>query len=352
MKKKFIYLLSLSTLLLSACSTELDVIGKYKETMVVYGLLDQSQPKQYIKINKAFLGEGNAFTYAKIKDSTQFVHSLTVKIRRLSDGVEFPLTPDNSIVKQPGFFYSPDQTNVIYSFTPQPNALNTSSSYQLIVKNSDTGTEVTSQTSLLSDATITAPAQSSALHPVFSFIYSTNNNPVFNISWNSGKGARMYQTIIRFHYLDSTMLGSSAGNDTSYIDWVFPVQTTIQGLEGGEQMTEQFNGQSYLEFIGNQLGSKPVPSNLIARRALKTDIILVSGSDDLNTFIEVNAPSTGIVQEKPEYTNITNGLGIFSARYNKAPYSRDLSGPTLDELACGQYTNTLKFLKANGLLCQ
>ncbi len=50
----------------SACSTKLDVTGNYKETMVVYGLLDQSQPKQYIKVNKAFLGEGNAFSYAQV----------------------------------------------------------------------------------------------------------------------------------------------------------------------------------------------------------------------------------------------------------------------------------------------
>jgi hypothetical protein len=31
--------------------------------------------------------------------------------------------------------------------------------------------------------------------------------------------------------------------------------------------------------------------------------------------MQVYEPSTSIVQEKPPYTNIENGIGIFSARY-------------------------------------
>ena len=347
MKKRIIYFLFLTTVLFSACSTDLDVIGNYKETLVVYGLLDQSQSKQYIKINKAFLGAGNSIEYAQIKDSTQFFNSLSVKIRRSSDGMEFPLTPDNSIIKDPGTFYAPDQDNVIYSFVSRPDNVtnylpNTTPggsqiNYDLIVKSNETGTEVTSQTSLISDATITAPSVVSAIS---TFGIVTVNNTYFNISWNTGKNARLYQAIIRFNYIDSTLIG----NDTNHLDWVFPTQTT-QGLAGNESMTEQFKGQAFLQFVGNQLGTKPLP---VARRALKTEIILVAGSDDLHTFIEVNAPSTGIVQEKPEFTNINNGLGIFSSRYNKAPFGKNLSATTLDSLACGQYTKTLKFLDKNG----
>ncbi len=368
MKSKFIYSLFFVAVLFSACSTDLDVLGKYKETLVVYGLLDQSQRRQYIKINKAFLGEGNAFSYAQIKDSTQFTHSLLVKIKRMSDGAEFILTPDNSISKDPALnpngpatisnFYAPDQTNVIYSFaTPiiaTPNlatadisdstyvntVLTTSSAYQLSIKNNETGTEVTGQTSLISDnGSFISPPMSGAQYPVFSFIVPSNDNALFSIMWTSGKNARIYQTMLRFHYIDST----ATGNDTLHLDWVFPTQTS-QGLVGGESMMEQFKGESFLQFIGSQLAGKPLPT--YARRALNTDIIIISGGDDLNTFIQVNAPSTGIVQEKPKYTNINNGLGIFSAKYNRPPYSRRLSsanGGTWDSLTCGRYTKNLKF---------
>ncbi|MBL7883134.1 MAG: hypothetical protein JNL69_03640, partial [Bacteroidia bacterium] len=94
----------------------------------------------------------------------------------------------------------------------------------------------------------------------------------------------------------------------------------------------------------------PVSADLIARRAVNVDLLLIAGADDLSTFIDVNKPSTGIIQTKPEFTNINGGLGLFSARYNKAPFTRPLAVTTTDSLACGQYTKRLKFLNAVGNL--
>ena len=115
MKSKFATLILATSILFSACSTDFEVIGDWKETMVVYGLLDQAQDTQYIKINKAFLGEGNAFEYAMIKDSTQFVNSLNVTLQRIKNGsviATYTLTPDNTKPKDPGTFYSSDQANL------------------------------------------------------------------------------------------------------------------------------------------------------------------------------------------------------------------------------------------------
>lgn len=342
MKNKIYSLLFVSIALLSACSTKLDVTGSYKETMVVYGLLDQSQPKQYIKINKAFLGEGNAFTYAKIKDSTQYVNALTVKLKRLSDNTEYTLTPDNSIQKSPGTFYGPDQTNAIYSFNSTgPAALTAASNYELTIKNSETGTQVSSQTSLITDVNFNSP---SPVVPAFGFLFANNDNYEYQVRWTSGLNARLYQVVIRLNYIDSL----ASGNVTQSLDWVFPELTT-QSLAGGEDMKNDFVGQNFMRFIGNQLHDY---TGLLARRALKVDLILIAGGDELSTFIDVNKPSTSIVQQKPIYTNITNGLGVFSSRYNKPPLSKFLAKTTWDSLACGRYTNSLKFLNSLGHVCQ
>lgn len=349
MKKRINYFLIAGILLLSACSTDLEVIGNYKETLVVYGLLDQSQPKQYIKINKAFLGEGNAFAYAQIKDSVQFVNSLSVVLKQITNGVvtsSYNLSPDNSIPKDPGTFYAPDQTNAIYSFVSMPNYpnlipnyLSTYNNYQLIIKNNETGTEVTSKTSLLTDAVITSPPNN--LSPV-GFVIPTNNNYNFHVNWTTGKNAKIYQLIIRFNYVDST----STGNVANSLDWFFPEQTTT-GINGGEQMAVEFRGQEFLHFIGTHIVDN---ANVLRRIPGKVDFLLVSAGEELHTYMEVNKPSTGIIQEKPVFTNITNGLGIFSARLNKAPLSKPLkpnttnSSATLDSISGGQYTCTLRFL--------
>lgn len=319
--------------------------------MVVYGLLDQAQPKQYIKINKAFLGEGNAFEYAQIKDSTQFVNALTVELRRFKNGVQMGativLTPDSSIPKENGTFYGPDQTNAIYSCpTPAPtaaNALNPDSEYHLTVRNSETGTEVTAKTELITDIT-------SFLYPVpggaastFMFVITGNYpNFPFPISWNSAKNARLYQAILRLNYIDST----AAGNDTLYLDYAMPTLTTLNTSgTPSETMISDIKGRDFIRFIGNSLTNKP---GLIKRTALKVDLMLIAGADELRTFIDVNKPSTGIIQERPEYTNINGGLGLFSARLNRAPLSRKMDNTTLDSLACGQFTRTLKFVNSMG----
>jgi hypothetical protein len=269
----------------------------------------------------------------------QFVNSLSVKIKRLSDGSEYNLSPDNTIPKDPGTFYGPDQTNAIYSFVSTPGMLNTNSDYQLTIKNSETGTEVSSKTSLITDAPITSPNPGSIY---FNFIVPTNNNYSFHVNWATGLNARIYQLVVRFNYIDST----STGNVPNHLDWFFPEQTTVS-LAGGEAMTEDFRGQDLLHFIGTSLSDNP---NILRRIPGNIDLMIVSAGDDLNTYMEVNKPSTGIIQERPKYTNITNGLGIFSARLNKAPFSRPLGPPseigsaTLDSLSGGQYTCTLKFL--------
>ncbi len=343
MKKTVIYSL-VAILLFSACSTKLDVVGNYKETMVVYGLLDQSQTTQYIKINKAFLGEGNALTYAQIKDSTQYANALNVVIKRIKGGVElssYNLTPDNTIPKNAGTFYGPDQTNVIYSFsTPlgPSDPLNIDSQYKLIIKNTNTGKEVSAQTSLLNDATFTLPNPSSASSSFSIIKKNTSDDANFQVQWYSGKNVRAYQMIIRFHYTDSL----SGSTKTDSLDWVFPGQKT-QTLAGGELMIGDFRAQGLLQFIGNQLRVYPT---LLARRSGKVDIILVAAANDLNTFIEVNSPSTGIIQERPEFSNITNGLGIFSARYFKKPFGKPMDANSLDSLACGRYTKNLLFINS------
>lgn len=340
MKKKFIYLAAVSSIIFSACSTDLDVNGDWKETMIIYGLLDQAQPKQYIKINKAFLGEGDAAVYAQIKDSVQFVNALSVKLIRVSDGTVYTLSPDNSIPKDAGTFYAPDQTNAIYSAAVP---LTTASEYKLVVKNNESGQEATAQTALVNHFDFTSP---NPLSPSFNMIIAGAVNYRFKVEWMSSKNARLYQLKVRFNYIDST----TTGNVTQYVDWFFPIQKT-ERLDGGELMSQDFKGQDFLAYLGNKMCNSCTPTaGLIARRATNTELFVVAGGDDLNTYMEVNTPSTGIIQDRPEFTNITNGLGLFSARYNRAAFSRPLAATTLDSLACGQYTKQLKFLNSAGIL--
>ncbi|MCE3280121.1 MAG: hypothetical protein K0S44_2312 [Bacteroidetes bacterium] len=332
--------------LFSACSTDLEVIGDWKETMVVYGLLDQSQPKQYIKINKAFLGEGNAFEFAQIKDSVQFVNSLNVTLKRIRNGAEiasYTLTPDNSIPKDPGVFYSANQQNAIYSFNSTgASALADDSQYKLVIRSNETGTEVSSQTPLVKDfGTLVKPNPSTTVASLIVTGATTTYTYPYNITFNSGLNASVYQVVIRFLYKDSTTTGTF--NDS--IDWNLSQKETPD-LSGGDLMDFTIKGQDFMRYLGNTLKDYPT---LKYRIPGKFKIIVIGAGEELNTFINVNRPSTGIIQEKPEYTNITNGLGIFSARTVMTKFEAPLSTITRDTLSGGKYTACLKFLNPSGV---
>ena len=56
--------------LFTACENEVYINAEYKETIVIYGLLDPQDSIQYIKVNKAYLNENiGALEAAKISDS-------------------------------------------------------------------------------------------------------------------------------------------------------------------------------------------------------------------------------------------------------------------------------------------
>ncbi len=71
MRKLTIFLLAVSVFFV-ACETDFELNASWKEVTVVYGLLDQSQQQQYIKINKAYLGEGDALQMASVTDSSHY----------------------------------------------------------------------------------------------------------------------------------------------------------------------------------------------------------------------------------------------------------------------------------------
>ncbi len=66
--------LILSIIILAAvsCKTDFSVNGEYEERAVVHFLLDQGQEFHFLKLNKTFLGDGNANDFAMIADSSDF----------------------------------------------------------------------------------------------------------------------------------------------------------------------------------------------------------------------------------------------------------------------------------------
>jgi hypothetical protein len=111
----------------------------------------------------------------------------------------------------------------------------------------------------------------------------------------------------------------------------------------GEEIFK-FDPDGFYRFLGSQIQ----PDNNVLQRESDSVIFYVYACGEaLYDYMEINGPSTGIAQEKPLYTNINNGLGVFSAR--TSTFRRyTIPNQSLDSLSRGRFTCDLKFLDHNG----
>jgi len=325
--KKIFFLAFIFLTLFSTCKTDFEINAKWQDIMVVYGLLNQNDTLHYIKINKAFLGEGNALTMAQDPDSSSYGNNLEVWVEEWKNSSQdnvWYLDTTTIYNKESGTFYAPKQ--VIYKFKA---TLDENAEYRLYVKNKLTGKIASSTTTLVHSFTITKPTsmQTANFHAT---------NPI-DVMWNSAYNGKRYQVIIRFNYWEKNIL--TGDSIQKYVDWDIGSYNS-ESIDGGEQMSTSYYGNSFFQYLKNKIGSAP---NIVRHVAVpNVDFIFSVAANEFSTYMDVNAPTTGVLQEKPEYTNIGNGIGLFSSRYTK---DRPLAmHPTsLDSLINGVYTKNLNF---------
>ena len=83
----------------------------------------------------------------------------------------------------------------------------------------------------------------------------------------------------------------------------------------------------------------------VERRLVSYDLVFYGISDDFNTFLSVLQPSTTIVQKKPEFTNVDNGLGIFTSRNITIFDNRTFNATILPQVQSSPITAELGFVK-------
>ena len=118
MKKTFFSLFALSALLLSGCNEEVQVNANYEPTPVIFGLLDQSENIHMIKINRGFVGPGDAFSFAQIPDSNYFDNKPTLNTTldsgeiKVLDEYNIISTTPNLDDTRPDFRFSKTKKNI------------------------------------------------------------------------------------------------------------------------------------------------------------------------------------------------------------------------------------------------
>lgn len=323
---KLLIVLSIMAATFASCKNDIDVIAPYKETTVVYGLINAADSVQYIRINKAFLGEGNAETMALIPDSFNYPDILDVTLERTGIVSEtINLIRDSSIAMPPGAFAN--VPNILYR-TPAGKLINKTSNYNLTIKNRASGKIVTANAIAVGDIGITSPQVSLGT-------INVGDTFKYKVKFSPNSDGVIYNLSVDFRYKETDLI---SGNQTYHkATWVFPNVSRPKGNTTDIEI--EFTGDQFFSFVKSNLQEK---AN-ISRIFLGLDFIFTIGGEEFATYYQVNQPPTGVVQNIPLYTNIEGGIGIFSSRYTQIVPNKQLDGKGLDSLKGGRFTANLGF---------
>lgn len=383
MKHQFIYgTLSLAMLALVSCKNDLQVFEPGEEAVAVYGIINPNESTQNIRINKVFLTEGDALAAGQDESQVNYGPGvLSVTLQRFMSGSETPtLTTVGNTTKKEIVLTETVVTTATGDFSANQRIWQTtdklynSGDYKLTIKNISTGKEFTARTNVI-DSVISGfgsymplkyyilpgnPGNSYPNHGNYVTVGPPGTTSPYNsyinyavmpltsqttVKFSTTANARLYNLTMRFHYQDSLATGTTVHQT---VDYNFPTLKS-NDLKGGEILTYSFSQESFYTNAANEI-SKKNSAGVASRKALYMEYILYSGNQTLSDFLQVNAPSNSIAQDKPYYSNINGGVGVFSARA-RSSISKDLWSDFVDEIACNANTKPFKFKRFDGTFC-
>lgn len=329
--KKLTFIIAISLVLLYSCSNEFVLTEDWKDITIVHGLLDASDTAQYIRVEKAFLDENtSAYILAQEADSL-FYKNVTVTLQEIpqsggSGGSFNVLTRVDANLegyqKESGIFAT--SPNYVYKFN---GTLKPTSTYKIIVERAD-GEKVEATTGVIGNFGVTFPLTD------YKMRFASGREQQFR--WNSDTDAASYDVVLRIHYTEAP--ANNLTNTTNkFLDWVMfeNVQKTGTGL-----VLQTVDGAEFYKFMQGKLEVGD-----FARELLTMDLLVYAGGEELNNYINAGLVSSGLTSAEtlPTYTNISNGLGVFSTRYTEKVIGLEALSTVKDTLRLGPYTKDLGF---------
>ncbi len=333
------------------CSTDLDVTAPYKEITVVYSLLNKNDHIHWVKINKAFLGDGDAFLYAQIADSTEYTEEQLPEDQRRIEKVD----ADGNVVanlvlrdtildgRLDGLFNGPLHKMYYFRGDFPDGTLNKDYRYRLVANAK--GNHVEAITPIVDDLEFRSTVAGS--NTLITFFQGQAYQP-YAVRWYTTGNGRRYEMYYRFHYDEVTDNGTFTKSFDSYIGSV------VSSNQSGQEDNVSLNGELFYQTVANKVryGNAAEEAAVQSRIFRGIEFYAWVAAPDLHVYLQLANPISGIVEERPDYSNVTGGYGLFSSRvYRIVPTSdpnnvidrKKLEAASANELKLGQYTGDLKF---------
>jgi hypothetical protein len=315
----------------TSCNDELNLIETGKETPIVYGFLSLNDTATYIRVEHAFVDASKpAADLAKVADSLYY-SNVTVTLVRVKNNERFVLTrvdgntegyrrDDGIFAKSPNYLYKVKNANL---------AMQADEQWRITIqRNGDTKILAQATTKVIGNYNIFAPQAGASL-------FLTYDN-TFNVSIETTEiTAKFYDVKVIVNY--DEVIGSV--RTAKKAEWLLASGSPRKGTD--IQTSFRRNARDFYTFIGNN-----IPVNANATRFFKDfDVEVTAGGQELIDYVNVGISNIGITgsQAIPTYTNVENGLGLFTSRNKTDIKGMKLNDQSIDLLKTGELTKNLNF---------
>lgn len=337
-------ILVIATFLCASCKVDFSPNAEWQEIPQVYCVLDQDDSLTYVRVQKAFLGNGNQMDYVSVFDSIHYPQG-EIYVRMLEwDAVRgkqnllsvnpnataprrvFDFQYELMSEKDDGMFSSPLQPVYVCNTYRQ---LDTACVYQLLVLKHDSGdTLAQALTSLLGDCT-DMNTMLSKPNSADKFNFSgSGTNKYCNMIWYTLPRARQYQPIIMFHYKEFYREKTGSDWDTTMTPHDVRVNgPVLKSNMNTNSLTTRISIQSFMAVVKDSITAYQQRHDIDPYAYRNDDnreyalvaepyvnITVLACNEEFAAYLFSQQTPDGINQEPFTYTNIQGGLGVFASR--------------------------------------
>jgi hypothetical protein len=363
--------IALAAVVFSACNDKLELNAPYREIPSVYAVLNPLDAKQVIRINKIFLGEGDANVMAKVSDSVNYgPGELQVYLTCSRYG-----KPVNASVQNDTVFFTEEMGSLDAGPFAQPQRLyvteeklHTSGDYTLTVRSLRSGNVFRAKASSMDGISpsyppfypplrIPYPADSIQLYTTLGYYADhSSRNTAINVPAMCNTpcgcplvpcGERLYQLYLRVHYNEATL----SGTRSDYFEYHFNTlpESAKVNIAGQHFIKYQFTPAEFFNAMSLAVSKKNLSDNVIDRRLHLVEYFVYTTTQEYIDFLQYNSPSFGINQQAPVYSNFENkaAIGIFTFRTSRS-VRREPSKTLMDDFARNSNTCGHRFVTSTG----
>lgn len=327
--------------ILWGCSSDFEPNLSSDPIPVVYGVIHPEDSLYPVRLTKTFIGPASALHYARVPDSLYFKGArVFLETRNLKDElierVELVETviddkEDGLFAEIPNRVFQTDASKIhLRPFYFAEKGIPYNINLHLTAEIPGYDQPVTAQTRLRYAPKITEP------RVLFMKIYLYGES-TFWMQWNDTNADGLYEILVRMHYTD--FLDEEEREMTA--KWVLTgITVNESSFPGGTRKIYSYYFRPD-NFYSKIRASVPDDPMVVARVAGTVDFIILSSNREMEYYQEIYEISDDY--HGSGYSNIQNGIGLFTTYTSNGIYGLSLGQTELDSLANGKYTKLLKF---------